>query len=109
MGTNKQWKRVPFTIELAKKIQSGEVDDLDSMLNELKTICNKGITTKHEFKPFDKVLVRDEKCNKWYPTIIGYVSPINGRYCDICRNLILSDTLPYEGNEHLVGKTDNPE
>lgn len=59
---------------------------------------------KYEFKPFDKVLVRNDKEDQWSANIFSY--QLRGmfyclgegywRYC-----------IPYEGNEHLLGTTDN--
>lgn len=61
---------------------------------------------KHEFKPFDKVLVRDVDKDTWRPRLysckgrVGYCMQDNYEYMQI---------LPYEGHEHLVGTTNNPE
>ena len=172
----KTYKRVPFDIELAKKIQSGEVEgrivtknggearilafDSKAYFVESKTECyttkDKGInkplvveyldvngdstcyqvvnllsngklvtwgdsdcdliielseeTPKHEFKPFDKVLVRDNPTQEWVCTLLSSVKddgdyPI---YLSIC-NYPWIECIPYEGNEHLVGTTKNPE
>ena len=72
---------------------------------------------KHKtFKPYDRVLVRDSYAlnTSWhcdYYSDYGYsvadeeyrhYSASGGRYKD-------SDILPYEGNEHLLGSTDEPE
>lgn len=61
---------------------------------------------KQEFKPFDKVLVRDYIDEKWILSIFScyededfpYVC-LNGRYC-YC--------IPYEGNEHLLNTPNTP-
>lgn len=65
---------------------------------------------KIELKPFDKVLVRDNPYGSWEPALfwkkvdVKDLHPymiIGGkryRYCE-----------PYEGNEHLLGKTNNVE
>lgn len=58
--------------------------------------------------PFEsKVLARDGVKEKWYPAIWGY-------YDSDCQNYpykLIGDIarccIPYEGNEHLLGKTDN--
>ena len=67
---------------------------------------------KPKFKPFDKVLVRDN-CDmsswkpslfvKYYPCAMDgeeYFETIGEHFYELC--------IPYEGNEHLVGTTDNP-
>lgn len=64
---------------------------------------------EHQFKPFDKVLVRDDKNRKWIASIFsnmwGDEFPDYPYQC-------IGDTwrfcIPYEGNEHLLGTTDNP-
>ena len=64
---------------------------------------------KHKFKPFDKVLVRDNQTQEWVCTLLSSVKddgdyPI---YLSIC-NYPWLECIPYEGNEHLVGTTKNP-
>lgn len=152
----KKFKKVPFNIELAKKIQSGEVEG--------KIMCNKSTATildfdiymfgsvyigafvkgnsgadilgifeqngmnirgenyihlyielpeeqtKHEFKPFDKVLVRNDEdevdgADWWVISLFMDEGPagyrvINGEWYDQC--------IPYEGNECLAGTRNNP-
>lgn len=173
----KTYKRVPFDIELAKKIQSKEVEgrivcfraleynpariicwdrkpsypivalvligpvyeaiyffslkgengEFEKLLIELpeeapKTqadLCEEAWLEdkkKHEFKPFDRVLVRhciSGTDAKWKPQLFSIVTNDPFR-----KNRILYETIdgyqyykciPYEGNEHLVGTTNNPE
>ena len=72
----------------------------------MKTYSN----NKPQFKPFDKVLVREDENDDGGPatwvislfmdeSIAGY-RVLNGEWFDQC--------IPYEGNEHLVGTTDKP-
>lgn len=63
---------------------------------------------KHEFKPKDWVLVRNDEKEKWKLDIFSHFVDGNsfpyrcvGGYYDEC--------LPYEGNEALLGTTDAPE
>lgn len=60
----------------------------------------------HEFKPFDKVLVRDCSDEKWRCNIFSHIHASDflcvGSGC-------WNHCIPYEGNEHLVGTTDMPE
>ena len=61
------------------------------------------------FKPFDKVLVRDNDRGKWRPSIFSY--HIKGRqtcYPFCCIGNSFSQCIPFEGNEHLLGTTDMP-
>lgn len=219
METNKQWKRVPFDVELAKKIQSGEVEgsiycdlgtikilafDLSPIKNtiegtiigtftvgerELLMFDNNGVNTnrgkkynlyielpeepkhefkvgdkvrvnfseerllemkingcyqgkiltvtriqpyginakgdniketffmfadiepydeiKHEFKPFDKVLVRNNGNELW--SIDFYSHCPKNSELHICIGGAFAQVIPFAGNEHLVGTTKNPE
>lgn len=67
-------------------------------------------TNHKQFKPFDKVLVRTEynDGNKWNVDLYSHYSDDH----HVCVGMLLvedNDILPYEGNEHLVGTTDEPE
>ena len=61
-------------------------------------------------KPFDKVLVRLDNDNQWYAT---WFSHIDERQESFCRRYVTvsgksyTQIIPYEGNEHLLGKTDD--
>lgn len=62
----------------------------------------------HKFKPFDKVLVRDNDHCRWTIDFYSYYikgcqfpyKTLAGGYCQC---------IPYDGNEHLVGTTNKPE
>ena len=58
----------------------------------------------HEFKPFDKVLVRSSDELFWSCDLFSHID--NGTY--VCIGGGWSQCIPYEGNEHLVGTTDKP-
>ena len=68
--------------------------------SEKKAIID--LKQKVELKPFDKVLVRDDKEDQWSANIFSYqvrdmfycLGEGYWRYC-----------IPYEGNEHLLGTT----
>lgn len=62
--------------------------------------------TKHQFKPFDKVLVRDCDTETWWCNLFGYIDK-DGDY--VCVNGPWKQCIPYEGNEHLLGTTNKPE
>lgn len=68
---------------------------------------------KYEFKPFDKVLVRDDENEKWNISLFAreIVDDSDGlSYKYECSNGILWDyCIPFEGNEHLLGTAENPE
>lgn len=57
------------------------------------------------FKPFDKVLVRDNNEQEWK---INFFSHYNKDVCYkyYCLKSFYNQCIPYEGNEHLLGTTD---
>ena len=60
-----------------------------------------------QFKPFDKVLVRDSESDKWRCAFYSHFEP-NGIYHHITVSGAYAMCIPFEGNEHLVGTTKNP-
>ena len=60
-----------------------------------------------QFKPFDKVLVRDSKSEKWECTFYSHFNS-KGIYHHITVSGAYIMCIPFEGNEHLVGTTKNP-
>ena len=77
-------------------------------LEVAKLLKEKGFNVECEFKPFDKVLVRDYINSKWEVDIFRHIVEENTyRYSCLC------DTwkycIPYEGNEHLLGTTKSAE
>lgn len=58
------------------------------------------------YKPFDKVLVRDSESDKWRANLFGYIDN-DGYYHCVYANWAYC--IPYEGNEHLLGTTNNVE
>lgn len=62
--------------------------------------------TKPQFKPFEMVLVRDEDDRNWTCNFFSYINDY-GEY--ICIDSYWKQCIPYEGNEHLLGTTINPE
>lgn len=63
---------------------------------------------EHEFQPFEKVLVRDGKTDKWVVDLYGSKRKV-GQYNYVCVGSLSVYCIPYEGNEHLLDTTDNPE
>lgn len=63
---------------------------------------------KQEFKPFDRVLVRDKDTDTWEAEIyLGYNE--EDEYCRYkCASMNYQFCIPYEGNEYLLGTTDSP-
>lgn len=66
-----------------------------------ESVSNKfDITT---LKPFEKVLVRQNDYGKWGVDFFGFYDE---RYCRTTGSCVYTQCIPYEGNEHLLGKTD---
>lgn len=69
-------------------------------------------TSIYQFKSFDKVLVRNKCEEKWQCNFFShYLSlkigdKMENKYC--CVYSEWKQCIPYEGNENLVGRTENP-
>ena len=62
---------------------------------------------KPQFKPFEKVLVRDNESLKWKCAFYSYFESYS-TYPHVTSNGAYIMCIPFEGNEHLVGTTNNP-
>lgn len=62
---------------------------------------------KYEFKPFDKVLVRDSNAADWRCNLFSNMS-VNGLFICVGSG-VWGQCISYEGNEHLVGTINMPE
>ncbi len=56
-------------------------------------------------KPFDKVLVRDNKECEWYANYFSHYKGDDEEYPYACLGNLFRYCIPYEGNEHLLGTT----
>ena len=65
------------------------------------------IKKEHQFKPYEKVLVRDSYDDMWRASFFSHIKEDDGRYVTTC--LTWRFCVPYEGNEHLLGTTNNVE
>lgn len=73
----------------------------------LKRFFNIEQKQESEFKPFDKVLVKDhDEDSEWRCGLFSHKKE-DGLY--ICAGSIYEQCIPYEGNEHLLGTTQIPE
>ena len=61
---------------------------------------------KVELKPFDKVLVRDSKSDKWRANLLDYIDKDEYYHC-VYANWVYC--IPYIGNESLLGTTKDVE
>lgn len=73
--------------------------------NELELVEE---TENHEFKPFDKVLVRDDDSGEWCLALYAYRVRKTGFY-RMVGGASWEQCIPYEGNEHLLGTTEKQE
>lgn len=78
-------------------------DDVEEVLTGDGSIVSL-MHKKHEFKPFDKVLVRDNDTEQWRADFFSHMH--NGWY--VCGGARWRYCIPYEGYEHLLGTTDKP-
>lgn len=62
---------------------------------------------KPQFKPFEKVLVRDNESLKWRCAFYSHFEPYN-EYPHVTSGSAYAMCIPFEGNEHLIGTTKNP-
>ena len=63
---------------------------------------------KQCFKPFDRILVRNNNTDSWKADIyLGYDE--NNPFPYICTRTSYSICIPYEDNEYLLGTTNSPE
>ena len=61
---------------------------------------------KCQFKPYDKVLMRDYNNLPWIPTMYAYSR--EGEYCYVSiSGSAFKQCIPYGGNEHLAGTTNS--
>jgi len=58
------------------------------------------------FKPFDKVLVRDADDGKWRCNWFSHYSGDGGVYRFVTTKCGYAQCIPFDGNEHLLGTTD---
>ena len=63
------------------------------------------VKPEYPFKPFDKVLVRDNDNQEWAASFFSHYDEncLSNYYCI---GIHYKQCIPYEGNEHLLGTTD---
>lgn len=84
-------------IEKVELILKGKYNPDTLQVEPVKSTC--------PFKPFDKVLVRDNDEGEWYANYFSHYKENND--CPyVCIDNSYIYCIPYEGNEHLLGTTD---
>ena len=64
---------------------------------------------KQQFKPFDKVLVRNESNEKWSINLFSYYDEEDKYYPYVCLSNHYKECIPYgDYNKHVLGTTINP-
>lgn len=63
---------------------------------------------KQEFKPFDKVLVRNWTDNEWVSTLFSQYRAGEDRPYECLAGLVYKYCIPYEGNAYLLGTAVSP-
>lgn len=84
-------------VKKAERILNGKYNPDTLRVEPVKSEC--------PFKPFDKVLVRDNDEGEWYANYFSHYKENND--CPyVCIDNSYIYCIPYEGNEHLLGTTD---
>lgn len=80
-------------------------------LIELKAdeILSIKIDKEYEFKPFDRVLVRDYDNANWKTDFFSHIVNGGDEYVFKTISACWKQCVPFEGNEHLVGTTGSPD
>lgn len=71
-----------------------------------ETLQVEPVKPKCQFKPFDKVLIRDSKEQLWIANYFSLYNEKDKDYPYVCMGDSYRFCIPYEGNEHLLGTTD---
>lgn len=100
-ATGKQ--KVEF-IEAAEKHYGGKYNPETLQVEPVKVV-----EPKCSFKPFDKVLVRDGECDTWKADYFSDYAKGDKTYRYNCVGSFYKSCIPYEGNQHLLGTTNNPQ
>lgn len=76
-------------------------------LTEVKAdyILSITIDEECEFKPFDKVLVRDDDTKEWRADFFSHIAEVEFKYITVGSCWL--QCIPFEGNEHLAGTSDS--
>lgn len=93
---------------LAEKIiatkDSRMVDIIKRYLSEYEYLLDE--MPKHDFKPFERVLVRRTNQERWKLHLFSRESGGNNKY-ECLGGVGFSQCIPYEGNEHFLGTNKN--
>lgn len=96
-------------IRLATNLEKIQLFDILTKEGKYWDEANKQIVDlkEYQFKPFEKVLVRDYYDDVWRASFFSHIKENDGRYVTTCATWKFC--IPYEGNEHLLSTTNNVE
>lgn len=103
---------IPATKEVKTKLfdamnKNGISFDGEKLVEKIEV---KSKSKKHKFKPFEKILVKDNDEDTWVCAFFSHMEKIGSEECyECCSGIIWDRAIPYEGNENLVGTTNNPD
>lgn len=98
-ATDKQ--RVEF-IEASEKHYGGKYNPETLQVESVKVA-----EPKCSFKPFDKVLARCNEDSVWRCELFSHYNTFNKQCPYVCLSSVYKYCIPYEGNQHLLGTTNN--
>lgn len=85
-------------IEKAERAFNGKYNPDNLRVEPVKPKC--------QFKPFDKVLIRDSKEQLWIANYFSLYNEKDKDYPYVCMGGSYRFCIPYEGNAHLLGTID---
>lgn len=99
---NDEQKKTLF-IAAAEKYYGGQYNPETLQVEPVKVV-----EPKCSFKPFDKVLVRCNEDSVWRCELFSHYNTFNKQCPYVCLSSVYKCCIPYEGNQHLLGTTNNP-
>lgn len=105
-----------YGFKIGKHIVRSYIPASEDMKKKLFTAMDKAgyewdgktLKKKSQFKPFEKVLVRNNESLKWKCAFYSYFEPYSTYPYVTISNGAYAICIPFEGNEHLVDTTKNP-
>lgn len=109
-ANEKEVERIKSSLKTSKDPRSKEYLKRFFGIEETPNHSNTEKTGKEcELKPFDKVLVRDYENQKWMPMFFEKYSNSKDYHFRCMNGSSWKYCVPYEGNEHLLGTSNDPE
>lgn len=106
---SQQWIRTATEEEKQKLIDALKESSDERAKAILKEVFGIEVNPECPFKPFDRVLVRDDDSRPWHAAIFSHLNRNDKYFPYIANSMRWSQCIAYEGHESLVGTTNNPE